>query len=183
MVCSPLKVPNRLSATIIAHRWAAQYGQYSAPMYSTWGFPSWVSGGPLTAVSPPVTVPAPTVSSVDAGTRVTLSTTLASAVPVGPFDAPPDFGLAFALTSTKATTMPITTTSAPDARNTRLRISARRAAARWAAILSRADPALLVLLALPMACLPGFLTDRGCSLAPSGIPLPAAAGPAGKGGR
>src|SRR5690242_6325360 len=69
--------------------------------------------------------------------------------------------------------MAITTTTAPDARNTRLRISVRLAAARWAAILSRADPSLLVLLALPMACLPGFLTAGGCSR-PSGPPLRAA---------
>ncbi len=31
-VARPLNVPNRLSATIIAQRSAAQYGQYSAPM-------------------------------------------------------------------------------------------------------------------------------------------------------
>ncbi len=59
--------------------------------------------------------------------------------------------LLLAFTRTKATTMATTTTTAPDARSTRLRISARRAAARWAAIRSRADPVLLVLLALPMA--------------------------------
>ena len=32
MPCSPEKVPKRLSATAIAHRSVAQYGQYSAPM-------------------------------------------------------------------------------------------------------------------------------------------------------
>ena len=31
-VVRPLNVPNRLSATIIAQRSAAQYGQYSAPV-------------------------------------------------------------------------------------------------------------------------------------------------------
>ena len=29
---SPVKVPNRDSATASPQRWAAQYGQYSAPM-------------------------------------------------------------------------------------------------------------------------------------------------------
>jgi len=43
--CSPENVPNRLSATAIAHRSVAQYGQYSAPMYSTSGWPAEVRGG------------------------------------------------------------------------------------------------------------------------------------------
>ncbi len=116
-----------------------------------------------------MTLPAPTESRTDAGTLIVLFTTAVRAVPVGPFDVLPEFDLAleFAFTSTKATTMAITTTTAPDARNTRLRISVRLAAARWAAILSRADPSLLVLLALPMACLPGFLTAGGCSRRPA----------------
>src|SRR6478609_5233341 len=45
-VLSPEKAPNRLRATIIDQRSAAQYGQYSAPMYSISGFPPEVSGVP-----------------------------------------------------------------------------------------------------------------------------------------
>ena len=41
-------MPKRLSALTIAQRWAAQNGQYSAPMYSTSGLPPEVSGVPLT---------------------------------------------------------------------------------------------------------------------------------------
>src|SRR5207244_10253132 len=87
-VLSPEKVPNRLSATIIDHRSAAQYGQYSAPMYTISGLPPEVSGvPPLTGWIFPVNEPPPSpiVSSVLAGTFVALDTTLARAEPVGPF--------------------------------------------------------------------------------------------------
>src|ERR1700746_2069275 len=46
MVLSPENVPNRLRATIIDQRSAAQYGQYSAPMYSISGLPLEVRGVP-----------------------------------------------------------------------------------------------------------------------------------------
>ena len=89
-VLRPEKVPNRLSATTIAHRSAAQYGQYSAPMYSTSGLPPDVSGvPPLIAIGRPDTpLPAPTALRVLAGTLVVSVTTLASAVPVGPLLTP-----------------------------------------------------------------------------------------------
>ena len=44
MKCSPENVPNLLSATTSAQRSAAQYGQYSAPTYTTCGLPPLVSG-------------------------------------------------------------------------------------------------------------------------------------------
>ena len=43
MVVSPENVPKRLSAMIIGQRSAAQYGQYSAPMYKISGLPLEVS--------------------------------------------------------------------------------------------------------------------------------------------
>src|SRR5580693_237725 len=78
MVASPENVPNRLSATIIAQRSAAQYGQYSAPTYSTSGLPLAVRAAPLMVVGLAVTEPLPsaTVSRVLAGTFVTPDTTL-----------------------------------------------------------------------------------------------------------
>src|SRR5919108_4648749 len=98
MVLSPENVPNRLSATIIDQRSAAQYGQYSAPMYSSSGLPLAVSGVPpetvwIFPVNEPL--PSPILSSVLAGTPVTLDTTPDRAAPVGPFDELPD-GLLFA---------------------------------------------------------------------------------------
>src|SRR4249919_3993840 len=152
MVLSPEKVPNRLRATIIDQRSAAQYGQYSAPMYSISGLPPEVSGvAPLTGRIFPVNEPPPSpiVSSVLAGTFVTLVTTLARAEPVGPFDELVA-GLLFALTTMKATTTAITTRMLPDAMRIRRRCSARRSAARCAAIFSRRLASTLVLLALPM---------------------------------
>src|SRR5215475_5257897 len=114
-VLSPEKVPNRLSATIIAQRSAAQYGQYSAPMYSISGLPPEVSGvPPLTGEILPVNEPLPTLSSVLAGTFVVLDTTLARAAPVGPFDELVD-GLLFALITMKATTTAITAMMLPGA--------------------------------------------------------------------
>src|SRR5207247_8480912 len=109
MVLSPEKVPNRLNAMIIDQRSAAQYGQYSAPMYSISGLPPEVRGvPPLTGWIFPVNEPPPIVSSVLAGTFVTLDTTLARAEPVGPFDELAG-GLLFALITMKATTTAITT--------------------------------------------------------------------------
>src|ERR1700740_358705 len=63
------KVPNRLSATAIAQRSAAQYGHHSAPMYSISGLPPEVSGEPVTGLIAPASAePAPTLVSVLAGT-------------------------------------------------------------------------------------------------------------------
>src|SRR6266487_3709879 len=131
MVLSPENVPNRLRATIIDQRSAAQYGQYSAPMYSISGLPPEVSGvPPLTGGIFPVNEPPPSpiLSSVLAGTFVTLDTTLARAEPVGPLDELPD-GLLFALITMKVTTTAITTRMLPDAMRIRRRCSARRLAA------------------------------------------------------
>src|SRR5450759_1581449 len=84
MPLRPEKVPNLLSATTMAHRSAAQYGQYSAPMYSTSGFPPDVSAAPEPPEPPEMDVmdfayalPAPTAPSVAAGTLVTSLMTLA----------------------------------------------------------------------------------------------------------
>ena len=64
-------MPKRLSATAMAHRSVAQYGQYSAPMYRTSGLPPEVSAEPETDVTALETVvPEPTASSVAAGTLV-----------------------------------------------------------------------------------------------------------------
>src|ERR1700760_2864709 len=153
MVESPANVPNRLSAWIIAHRSAAQYGQYSAPMYSISGLPLAVSGVPLvTALGFPLTwpPPSPILSDVLAGTLVRSDTTLARAAPVGPFDALVAGGLLFALTTMKATTIATTAMMLPAAIRIRRRRSARRSAARWAAIRSRRLLSTFVLLALPM---------------------------------
>jgi hypothetical protein len=151
-VLSPEKVPNRLRASIIAQRSPAQYGQYSAPMYSISGLPPEVSGvPPLTDWIFPVNAPPPSpiLSSVLAGTFVTLDVTLARAAPVGPFDELVA-GLLFALITMKATTTAITAMMLPDAMRIRRRCSARRSAARCAAIFSRRLASTLVLLALPM---------------------------------
>ena len=53
IVLSPENVPKRLSDMTMAQRWAAQNGQYSAPMYSTSGLPPEVSGLPLTVAKYP----------------------------------------------------------------------------------------------------------------------------------
>ena len=141
----------RESATIIDQRSAAQYGQYSAPMYSISGFPPEVSGvPPLTGWILPVNEPEPILSSVLAGTFVTLDTTLARAAPVGPFGPAVPVFLVFSLITTKATTIASTAMMLPDAMRIRRRCSARRAAARCAAIFSRRLLSTLVLLALPM---------------------------------
>src|ERR1700736_4599817 len=97
--------------------------------------------------------PAATESSVLAGTLVTVDTTLDRAAPVGPFDALPADVLVFSLTTMKATTIASTTTMLPDAMRSRLRCSARRVAARCAAIFSLRLVSTFVLLALPMLAL------------------------------
>src|SRR3984893_3171832 len=168
MPCIGESVPNRLSATAMDHRMAAQYGQNSAPMYSISGLPPLVSS--LSEIDligrAPESEPMPTVFSVPGGTAVTLLTTLAGrAVPVTEAaPAPPLEGLLFALITMKAITMASTATTLPPARRIRLRISARRAAARCAAILSLAA-CCLILVALLMPALPhafGFLwLDNG----------------------
>ena len=122
-------------------------------MYSISGLPLAVSGvPPLTAWGFPVTwpPPSPILSSVLAGTLVTLDTTLARAEPVGPFDEAVVAGLLFALITMNATTTAITAMMLPDAMRIRRRCSARRSAARCAAILSRRLASTFVLLALPM---------------------------------
>src|SRR5579859_6415267 len=113
-----------------------------------------VVGLPVTAP-----LPLPTVSSVLADTEVTLSTTAVRADPVGPFDAPvAEFGLWFSLTTTKTSTTASTTTTLPEASRIRRRCSARRSAARCAAIFSRRVDSTLVLLALPMLAAPNPLS-------------------------
>src|SRR5215472_13616374 len=123
-------------------------------MYSISGWPLAVSGVPLvTALGVPLTwpPPLPILSVVLAGTLVRSDTTLARAAPVGPFDALLlAGGLLFVLTTMKATTIATTAIMAPDAIRIRRRCSARRSAARWAAIRSRRPLSTLVLLALPM---------------------------------
>ena len=148
-------MPNRLSATIMAQRLAAQYGQYSAPTYKSSGLPPEVSGAglPVMAWTFPVNVPAPTAFSVLAGTEVVVVTSEVRALPVGPFDeleAAATAGLLFSLTMTRASTTASTTTTAPEAIRIRLRCSDRRAAARCAASFSRRLDSTFVLLALPM---------------------------------
>ena len=97
-------------------------------------------------------LPFPTLSRVLAGTLVTLLVTLVSAAPVGPFDADEALvdGLLFALITMKATTIAITARMLPEAMRIRRRCSARRSAARCAAIFSLRLVSTLVLLALPM---------------------------------
>jgi hypothetical protein len=113
--------------------------------------PPEVSGEPEIFDGGVTPLPAPTWSRTLAGTLVVCEITVDRAAPVGPLLTPePDFGFEVVLTSTRATTTAMTTTTAPDASSTRLRISARRWAARWAAILSRREASCFVLLALPI---------------------------------
>src|SRR5262249_58040667 len=110
---NPENTPNRLSATVSAHRSAAQHGQYPAPMYSTSGLPFTVSGVPgifLGAFVWPV--PAPTVLSVLAGTCAIVFATAAAAEPCTVFegaDGPPPSVLA----RTNAITIAATATVLP----------------------------------------------------------------------
>ncbi len=69
MPLSGEKVPNRFSATAIAHRSAAQYGHHSAPMYSISGLPPELSAAPVAGLSADGSeLPMPTLASVLAGT-------------------------------------------------------------------------------------------------------------------
>src|SRR5438093_3447166 len=119
---SPENVPNLLSATAIAHRWAAQYGQYSAPMYTTSGLPPEVSGVPvigMTVLAP--MLPLPTAARVLAGTLVMSLITLAGrAVPVAPPACAAGGGFSD-LKTMKDTTMTITASTLPAVMNRRLR--------------------------------------------------------------
>src|ERR1700753_328604 len=83
MKLSPEKVPNRLRATVMAHRSVAQNGQYSAPMYSTSGLPFAVSAVPVMGMSVfGLALPLFAEARVAAGTEVSLLTVLADAVPM-----------------------------------------------------------------------------------------------------
>src|SRR5215469_15488939 len=129
MKCRFENVPNLLRASTIDHRSAAQYGQYSAPMYSTSGFPFTVSGVPemgLSGATAPLG-PAPTLSSTVAGTDVSSLTTAA-------FDEA--VLLAFAVgvwfsdfQTTRLTTITMTTSTLPPATKNLRWVSRRRSAA------------------------------------------------------
>src|SRR6478609_7920661 len=81
-VCpSPVNVPNRDRATTMAQRSAAQYGQYSAPTYRTFGLPPSVRAGAFTGWGREVTDPTPTWSRTAAGTEVTAVITASLAGP------------------------------------------------------------------------------------------------------
>src|SRR5215469_8756199 len=156
VVASPLNVPKRLSATTIAHRSAAQYGQNSPPMYSISGFPPLVSGAPVIGFGFAAAFPAPTFSRVAVGTVVVVVTRSASADPVGRVPAPPPPELLdgeFPLVSTNPSTIPTTATIDPPAISNRFRRWACWAAARCAAILSRLPRCCPDAFDLPLVCL------------------------------
>src|ERR1039457_6452651 len=165
MPLRPAKVPNLLSATTMAHRSAAQYGQYSAPMYSTSGFPPDVSAvrepPEMDVMDFAYALPAPTAPSVAAGTLVTSLMTLAGRAVRPSEPALGEFWLG--LMTMKATTTTMTARMLPPVMKIRLRISAFRAAARGAAIFSRAF-SRLILVALLIAC---PMNGRGRS--PAGV--------------
>src|ERR1700730_3069438 len=164
MPCKPEKVPKRLSATTMAQRSVAQYGQYSAPMYSTSGLPLAVSGVPEMEVTDfAYAVPGPTAVSVLAGTVVRFLTTLGGRAVALAELAELDAGLLVALMTMKATTTTTTARMLPAVMKTRLRISARCAAARCAAIFSRAF-SRLILVALLIAC-----PMNGCRRSPAAV--------------
>src|SRR5579875_3460660 len=105
-------VPKRDSAVATAHRSAAQYGQYSAPMYRISGLPLSVSAGAVIFCGAVCAVPVPTVSKVDEGTDRTLASTAAdAALAVGPFCVP-DPPTTLTMIST-ATTTTIASTALP----------------------------------------------------------------------
>src|ERR1035438_2910269 len=111
----PEKVPKRLSATAMAHRSVAQYGQYSAPMYRTSGLPPDVRAEPEMDVTAFETVvPGPIASSVAAGTLVmSLMTPADRAAPVGEVPEPVLAALWLALMTMKATTKTMTARMLP----------------------------------------------------------------------
>src|SRR5450631_3337827 len=155
----PEKVPKRLSATAMAHRSVAQYGQYSAPMYRISGLPPDIRVVPEPPEPPEMDVtafetvlPGPIAFSVAAGTAVMSLITLAgSAAPVAEVPEPVLAEFWLALMTMKATTTTMTARMLPPVMKIRLRISAFRAAARCAAIFSRAF-SRLILVALLIAC-------------------------------
>ena len=101
--------------------------------------PPLVSGAPVIAVGVALTWPAPTWSSVAAGTVVVLVTTASRALPVGGALAPLllVLGVELPLSSTNVITTATTATIAPAAISIRFRRCVRCAAARCAAILAR----------------------------------------------
>ena len=143
-------------------------------MYSISGLPLLVSGvSEIASIggAPPSpeamklgTEPMPTLSSALAGTEVMSFCTLAGrtvpVVLVDPLPLPEEL-LWFSPMATKATTIARTATTLPATISVRLRTSARRAAARCAAIFSLAF-CCLILVALLMPALPH----------PSGLPWP-----------
>src|SRR6204780_5670228 len=115
MKCRFENVPNLLSASASAQRSAAQYGQYSAPMYSTSGLPFMVSALSVIVLSGATSLgPAPTLLSTAAGTEVisvaTVGTVLAVVVllAVGAADV-----LCSDLMTTMATTITMTARKLP----------------------------------------------------------------------
>ena len=106
-----------------------------------------MSSGPLPGVNGCWTYcgtePVPTVLRALAGTLETALDTLAGRG-VRAFSLAVDDGLFSALMKIKATTMTITASTLPPVMNMRLRCSARRSAARWAAIFSRAFCCLIL---------------------------------------
>ncbi len=77
-------MPKRLKAITMAHRSAAKYGQNSAPMNSSSGFPAEVSfGWPLSTEGGVTPDPIPTVAASAGVTPVTSDTTCADAATGG----------------------------------------------------------------------------------------------------
>ena len=116
-------------------------------MYSISGLPLLVSGGPVTLVIGAGlnvrTEPLPTFARTLAGTPVTFLVTLAGSG-VRPAELGVVVGEFIDLTTMNATTMAITASTLPPVMNMRLRCSARRSAARCAAIFSRAFCCLIL---------------------------------------
>src|ERR1017187_979607 len=162
----PEKVPKRLSATAMAHRSVAQYGQYSAPMYRTSGLPADVRAEPEMDVTVFETVlPGPIAFSVAAGTAVmSLITRAGSAAPVAEVPEPVLAAFWLALMMMKATTTTTTARMLAPVTKIRLRTSAFSAAARCAAILSRAFCCLIL-----VALLIERLSYDGRRRSPAGV--------------
>ena len=135
MKCRPDSAPNRLTAAAIAHRSAAQNGQYSPPMYSSSGFPPAVSSGCPVSAFRPVAAPAPTALKVAEGILVMWRAT--------PGSATADAVVARAggwssLATMSPATSASTTATLPPVIRIRRRVSARRPAARCASIFALA---------------------------------------------
>src|SRR5215472_3067772 len=141
MPCNGPKVPNRLSATAIDQRVAAQNGQYSAPMYSISGLPPDVSALPLIGLIGRFDAgsePMPTDARVLAGTWVI---SCATAAVIGPLPSCGP-GLVRLLMMSSATRIASTRPTEPVTMRILRRWSALAAAACCAAILWRAVRAL-----------------------------------------